>query len=198
MHSGHLHVARCAQQSFDLDQVVFVPAAAPPHKLERRLAAASHRVAMLERALAPESSWSIWCVELDRAGPSYTVDTLRAAPSELALTGGTDLHLLLGWDNLRGFERWRASRELLNLARPIVVWRGAEDEATLEHLRRELGETSFEILRKGLLRVPPAPESSTAVRELLARGVDPGAALPPGVLEYIRAQGIYGAPSEPC
>jgi len=196
VHAGHLHVARLAQRSFALDQIVFVPAAAPPHKLERRLASGDDRVRMLELALADGPSWSIWRVELEREGPSYTVDTLRSARAELGLKADAELHLLIGWDNLRGFERWRAVTEVLELAQPIVVWRGAEDAATLARLRAALGESAYARIERGLLRAPPAPESSTAVRDALACGADVGDALPRGVLEYIRARGIYGGKSD--
>lgn len=196
VHAGHVHVARVAQQTQALEHVVFVPAAAPPHKPGRVLASPEDRVRMLELALRDQPSWSISSLEFERKGPSYTVDTLRELPARLALARDVELFFLLGWDNLVGLERWRDVRDVLTLAQPIVVLRRdgtreREDDAVLAHLRRELGETVYARLERGLVRATPSPESSSEVRALLARGVDPGAALPPGVMEYIRSRGIY-------
>jgi len=195
VHLGHVHVARQAQARFDLTQIVFVPAAESPHKLGQRLAPAADRVRMLEIALAGEPNWSVWTAELERAGPSYTVDTLRSAREELRLPLGCELFLLLGSDNLRGFERWREVERVLELAQPIVVNRGgAEAQESLAELRRTLSSAGFERLARGQLVAPACPAASTLVREQLARGDAPVEQLPPGVLEYARARGIYAVP----
>lgn len=191
VHLGHLHVARLAQARFDLTQVVFVPAAQPPHKLGQRLAPAADRVRMLELALDAEPSWSVWTCELERSGPSFTIDTLLSAPLELQLPQNTALHLVVGWDNLRGFERWRAFEEIVTRAQPIVVWRGEEDDAALAVVRSALGATLGARLERGLLRAPPSPVSSTRVRNAIAHGEAPTEFVPPTVAEYIRARGIY-------
>lgn len=197
VHSGHLHVARSAQREFRLDRVVFVPAARPPHKPGRKLASQDDRAHMLALAIAPEPSWSMSTLEFERGGPSYTIDTVRELPRRLGLRGDVELFLTIGWDNLHGLEKWREARALLALVQPVVIWRGEGDAGLLEHLRRELGTELFAKLERGLLRLPPAPQSSTEMRERLARGEDPGASLPPGVLEYIRARGIYALEPEP-
>jgi len=192
VHAGHVHVASSAQRAFALDQVLFVPAARPPHKPGRVLATPEDRRRMLEIALEREPSWSISTLEFERDGPSYTYDTLRELRDRARLSPVAELYFLIGWDNLRGLERWHRAREMLELAQPIVVWRGEEDQRLLAHLRRELGDERFAKLERGLLRIAPAPESSTDLRARLGRGEDPGASLPPGVWEYIRTRGIYG------
>jgi nicotinate-nucleotide adenylyltransferase len=148
---------------------------------------------MLEIALRGHPEWSVCDLELLREGPSYTVDTLRELPGRLGLRDGAELFLIIGWDNLRGLERWREAGAMLDRVQPIVVWRGEDDPALFAHLGRELGRERLAKVERGLLRFPPAPESSTDLRARLARGEDPGASLPPGVLEYVRARGIYGA-----
>lgn len=195
VHLGHVHVARQAQARWSLTQVVFVPAAQSPHKLGQCLAPAADRVRMLEIALADEPSWSVWTAELERAGPSYTVDTLRCAREQLRLPQGCELFLLLGSDNLRGLPRWREVERVLELAQPIVVQRdGADADASLEQLRGELSPASFARLVRGQLRAPVCPAASTQVREQLSRGEAPLGQLPPGVWEYVRASGIYAGP----
>ena len=202
VHAGHLHVARAARAAFELDHVLFVPAARPPHKPGRVLAEGLDRLAMLELALAGEPACSLSALELEREGPSYTFDTVRALPRRLGLAGDVRLFLVIGWDNLRGLERWHEAAALLAAVRPIVVPRpprpgGGGDRELLEHLRGELGEELFARLEAGVLPTDPLPISSTGVREVLARGGDPGDALPPGVLEYARRRGIYGGARKP-
>ena len=212
VHVGHLHAARAAQAAFELEHVLFVPAARPPHKPGRRLAPGADRVAMLRLALAGRPDWSIDALELERGGPSYTIDTVRALPARHELPPGCRLHLVLGWDNLRGLEHWREVRALLAAVQPVVVYRrpgpgpdaaspapagseGCGSEGSgglLAHLRRELGPELFARLERGLVEIEPVPVSSTAIRAELAAGRDPGAALPPGVGEYARRRGLYG------
>jgi nicotinate-nucleotide adenylyltransferase len=197
VHAGHLHVARAAQAAFDLDHVVFVPAARPPHKPGQRLASGEHRAAMLRLALAGHPDWSVDTLELERSGPSYTIDTVRALPGRLGLEREAELFLLLGEDNLRGLEGWREARALLELVQPIVVRRGPADPAGLARLRAELGAELALRIERGFLRVAPVEASSTAIRAALAAGRDPGEALPAGVLEYARHHALYGNGSPP-
>jgi nicotinate-nucleotide adenylyltransferase len=149
---------------------------------------------MLRLALAGRPDWSLDTLELERAGPSYTIDTLRALPERQGLAADGELFLLLGFDNLRGLEHWREVRAVLARARPIVVQRGPLDRGLLEHLRGALGPELARRIERGLLPVAPLEVSSTELRAALAAGRDPGDALPPGVLEYARAHGLYGAP----
>lgn len=197
VHNGHLHVVRAARERFALDGVVFVPAARPPHKPGKSLASEADRLAMLELALEGDREAWISTIEFERAGPSYTYDTLRELPARAGLASGCSLHLLIGWDNLRGLERWHRADAVLTLAQPIVVWREGGDEAVLAHLARTLAPELFARIERGLVRVPPAPESSTDVRERLERGKVPVDALSPSVLEYIRSRGIYGLRNGP-
>lgn len=192
VHAGHLHVARAAESAFGLEHVVLVPAARPPHKPGRVLAEGDDRLRMLELALDGLERRSISAMELSREGPSYTFDTVCELPARLGLAPDVRLHLLIGWDNLRGLERWHRAAELLARVQPVVILRGEDDPALLEHLRRELGDELFAVLERGFLRLEPVAISSTELREGLARGeVPPAGELPPGVLEYIRSRGIY-------
>ncbi|TAJ07732.1 MAG: nicotinate (nicotinamide) nucleotide adenylyltransferase [Planctomycetota bacterium] len=191
VHRAHLWVARTAQQAFALDHVAWIPAARPPHKPGVELAAGADRLAMLELALDGEPAWSTWSVELERDGPSYTVDTLR----ELARVRGhaRGLHLILGGDNLALFPRWREVGALLELAQPIVVARRAAARAALDELRASLAPPAFARLEAGFLDVEPVDLSATELRARIAAGADVSADLPPGVAAHIRARGLYRA-----
>lgn len=191
-HLGHVHAARRARAAFALEHVLFVPAARPPHKPERVLAAASQRLEMLALLLAEEPDCSIWGVELARRGPSYTIDTLRQLRT--LVPPPALLFLILGEDNLPGFSRWRATEEIVRLAQPIVVHRSGTDLAA--ELARDGALSPFARTRLvlGRLACPALDISSTELRAELARGVEPSARLPPRLLAFIRARGLYGQP----
>jgi nicotinate-nucleotide adenylyltransferase len=198
VHAGHLHAARAALAAFDLDRVVFVPAAQSPHKLGRRMAGGAERLAMLELAIRGEPRFSTSDLELRRGGASYTIDTVRELPSILGEAPDVDLYLIVGSDNLPGLSTWRSASELLRRVQPIVVHRDGEPEMLLDAIERAFGAELTAKVRAGYLRLPPVVASSTALRgalpALAADGFASGAAeLDPLVHDYIRAHGLYGA-----
>ena len=185
-HTGHLHAAKSAARAFDLDHVVFVPAARPPHKPNRVLADAAGRLAMLELLLQPEIGVSVWAGELERDGPSYSIDTARWFTAEV----DGELFWILGGDNLPGFPRWREAEALIALAHPIVIFR--EGDELLAEVPG-LSEGAAARIEAGLCRVPPVEASSSELRRRLAAGLDPGPSLPTALREYIERRGIYPA-----
>ncbi|MEE8468302.1 MAG: nicotinate (nicotinamide) nucleotide adenylyltransferase [Planctomycetota bacterium] len=202
VHVGHLHAARTAQEARALDRVVFVPAARPPHKPGRRLAAGEHRLAMLRLALAGELSWTVSDLELSRSGPSYTIDTVRALPAEVG-EPEAQVFLILGYDNLAGLPGWHEARSLLTLARPLIVWRagdgasgdGASGDggppAGLPATVRSLPPELVARIQEGFLPTSCVPARATDLRAALARGETRLAELPEAVGEYIREHGLY-------
>lgn len=194
VHAGHLHVARAARERAGLAEVLFVPAARPPHKPERELTPGAARVALLEAALAGEAGMRVVELELGREGPSYTIDTVRALEEELGGHAGVEVHLILGGDNLVGLGTWREAEELLERVTPLVVGRGEELESLLARIGGDLPSHLVEKLRCGLIEVSSHAASSTNLRELLGRGEDPGGDFPEGCLEIVRGRGLYGWP----
>lgn len=180
-HAGHLFAADVAEQARALDHVVFVPARIPPHKLARTLAPAEHRVTLLELLLRGRPRRSIWTWELEREGPSFTIDTLRALRA--ALAPRARVFLIMGSDNLAGLKSWREAEALLDLAEPLVVRRSGSSFAVVDDPR----------VSGGLLDVDPFDASSSELRDALARGEDPGALLAPELLSYVRRHRMYGA-----
>lgn len=187
-HRGHLHAARAAREAFGLDQVLFVPAARPPHKPGRVLASGAHRVAMLELLIRGEPAFAVDARELGRAGPSFTVDTLAELAGEQR---GCELFLILGTDNLEGLPLWREVEELLGLAQPIVVHRAGSDREPLAQLVGRLSPAALARLEGGLVTSEPYDASSTELRTCAERRA--GATLPPEVAAYIREHGLYPA-----
>jgi nicotinate-nucleotide adenylyltransferase len=122
VHVGHLAIALAALETVPLDRVVFVPARRSPLKERGPVAAPQHRLAMLERATRDEPRFSVSRIELDREGPSYTVDTLEA------LAGEGELFLIVGADALADLQRWKDPDRVRALARLVVARRpGAPD-----------------------------------------------------------------------
>ncbi len=117
VHVGHLAIALAALETTPLDRIVFVPARHSPLKERGPVAAPEHRLAMLESATADEPRFSVSRIELDRAGPSYTVDTLEA------LAGEGPLFLILGADASADLDRWKDPERVRALATLVVARR---------------------------------------------------------------------------
>lgn len=194
IHAGHLHAARSAQAAFGLERVLFVPARRSPFKggPQAEPAPGADRLAMVELAIAGEPSWRASALELEREGPSYTLDSVRALRAELGREGPLELFLILGSDQLAGLPRWRGIEELLREARPIVVWREGEPEREIDALAGSLSEPALARLRAGLVREPPLVVSASELRAggLWAQGAT--RLVPPAVLAYARERGLYG------
>ena len=195
-HNGHLHMARVSRVARDLDHVVWIPAARPPHKPDRILTSRAARLEMLELLLAGESDTSIWTGELERAGPSFTIDTVREVVSQRTADRGdqpdtTDpkLFFILGSDNLSGLPAWREVDELLRTAEPIVVPRADAkvDPIELERLSPELRER----IASGVLRSERVDVSSSEIRAQLERGAEVPDAMPAALRAYIGEREIY-------
>jgi nicotinate-nucleotide adenylyltransferase len=131
-------------------------------------------------------------LELDREGPSYTIETVRALEDLFGGPDAVELHLILGGDNLPGLGSWKEVEELLERVTPLVVHRDEDLEGSLARVGGALPAHLQEKLQRGLIKVAPHPASSTSLRGQLARGEDPGADLPPGCLDIVRARGLYG------
>lgn len=192
VHRGHLFAARAARDAFGLDRVLFVPAARPPHKLGRALAPAADRVAMLALALEGEPDFAIEGCELGRAGPSYTIDTVRELERRFAARA-PELFLVLGSDNLPGLPDWYEVEELLARVQPIVVHREGDPAEHLRALAGRLSPPALQRLERGFLRLPAFEAAASELRARLARGADVGELLTPAVRDYVREHGLYRA-----
>jgi nicotinate-nucleotide adenylyltransferase len=183
IHAGHLAAARAAIDCAALDRVLFVPAAQPPHR-PPAVAGAEQRLGMCKLAIAGEARFEVSDVELNRAGPSYTVDTL----AELhRLNPDDELFLILGWDAARLFPTWRRPDAVRSLASIVVVARpgsGAPDKADLEPVGLEGDGVS--------ICLEPTPDvSASDIRRAVGAGESITAKVPPAVEQYIAAHGLY-------
>ena len=190
IHIGHLTVAWEAAELLDAE-VRLMPANVPPHRSSPQ-ASPAERVAMLRAALAGQSRLVLDARELERDGPSYTIDTLRELRAE---QGGRPLVLLLGADAFAGLSTWNRWGELFDfahigvLSRPgVQVMRSAELEQEVAARRvDDVAPLRAQPCGKLIeLAVTPLEVSATRIRELLAAGRDPRYLLPAGLFDDSR------------
>jgi nicotinate-nucleotide adenylyltransferase len=200
VHDGHLAVARNARDAVAA-QVSLMPAADPPHKGPLQ-ADARQRLAMLELAVDGEAGLAVEACELDRDGPSYTVDTLRFLREHRV--GEQPLAILVGADSFLSLPTWKEWRSLFELAHILIAERsGSGLDTTLPEPLAGMAAgrwtDSPEDLREAsaglLLRLdqPLRPESASEVRRRIAVGADWRALVPPSVADYIVENRLYGA-----
>ncbi|WP_049623256.1 nicotinate-nucleotide adenylyltransferase [Frateuria defendens] len=186
VHIGHLSVAWEAAELLDAE-VRLLPANVPPHR-SPPTANAAQRVAMLRAALGGQSRLTLDTRELEREGPSYTVDTLRGLRAE---QGERPLVLLLGADAFAGLPGWHRWRELFELAHLGVLSRPGIDVELPPLLQeavagRQAGAAAVHAQPAGLvveLAVTPLEVSATRIRERLAAGREPRYLLPAGLFD---------------
>lgn len=192
VHVGHLIAAECAREQARLERVVFVPAAAPPHKPGRILAAGQHRLEMLTLATGGHDAFTVSDMELARGGTSYTVDTLAT----LAAAHPHDtLVLLLGPDALAGLPTWRDPRRIADLAEVVPVERETLDDlpaaVAAGNLVALLGAEAVAAMLARRVRMPDVGIRATALREAIAAGRSIRYQTPRAVERYIATHGLY-------
>jgi nicotinate-nucleotide adenylyltransferase len=198
IHEGHLAVARAARAALNA-RVYFLPAADPPHR-PRAGASAEQRVRMIALAIAGDRGFLVDRRELDRAGPSWTVDSLREVRRQL----GPDAPIawLIGDDAFRELAGWHDWRSLFDLAHFVVAVRpGYSLDGLAAPLAQACGGRwtsdagQLAQVPSGLLYrlcLAPHPASASGIRRSLTGGRGDRGWLPPLVAEYIRRQGLYG------
>ncbi|MCL2218878.1 MAG: nicotinate-nucleotide adenylyltransferase [Chitinispirillia bacterium] len=178
VHFGHLSVALLARESFGLDEVLFIPSGAPPHKTSVA-ASPAHRLNMLKLALDGVDGCGIWEGEISRGGYSYTIDTLKELSG---VYGAGKFYFIIGTDNLPVMHKWRSFEEIIGRVTLCVARRpGYESVRT-------------DALASADIREFPGPEwgsSSTMLRDYLKGGHSCRFLMPDAVLGYIKENGLY-------
>ncbi|WP_415880082.1 nicotinate-nucleotide adenylyltransferase [Methylomonas sp. TEB] len=193
VHYGHLRTALEVKELFELEQLRLIPCRLPAHRDEPDVPA-HLRLQMLEAAVADTHGFNVDRRELDRAGPSYMVDTLHSLRNEI---GNTPLLLFIGADAFAGLERWHQWQGLFDYAHIVVMTRpGYAGSALSAFLQQRIAEDRAQLSRQnaGLLtfqEVTALAISATAIRELVAVGRDPQFLLPDRVIELIRRHHLY-------
>ena len=183
LHLGHLRAAEVARDELSLDRVLFVPAANPPHKVGVPVSDASLRIRMMEAALAPYGAFVLSTIEVERGGPSYTIDTMA---SLRALYPSHELFFITGSDAFQEIRTWHRWKTLLESCAFVVHERpGSDVEAALDVVPESL-RGRITVLRREMLDV-----SATEIRRLAGEGHSIRFLVPDPVADYVQEHRLY-------
>lgn len=200
IHQGHLRGAEEVREALGLREVVFIPAAIPPHKGTVGLAEAEHRLEMVRRAISDHPFFRVSDIEVRREGKSYSIETIRHFRQS---DPNSDIHFILGQDAFLEIETWKDFQDLFSLAHFVVMVRlpggeGARPSGLPPTLREvfqfDPGQQVW-VHRSGhaihFREITCLDISSTKVRRLIAEGKSPRYLIPKEVAAYIEEHGLY-------
>ncbi len=208
IHKGHLMVVQRVLQRFSLDRLYIIPCRVPPHKLPVYLAPAADRIRMVQLALPADARCRLSDVEIQRNGPSYTIDTVDHFRKRII--PGAVLFLITGMDAFLEIHTWKSRHRLLEMIQPVVVTRPVDDpiqtnndasrldgyiQSRLSGVYRYIEEQTLWRHTGGsciyLLPTTPVDISSSQVRQRLGAGKTICDLVPPAVNAYIEKKGLY-------
>jgi nicotinate-nucleotide adenylyltransferase len=179
IHHGHLVAASEVQSQFQLDEVVFVPTGEPWQKGDRQVSPAEDRYLMTVIATASNPRFRVSRIDIDRPGPTYTIDTLRELRAELGHEA--EFFFITGADALAQILTWRDAEELFRLAHFVGCTRPGHT----------LSDPGFPDGGVSLVEVPALAISSTDCRDRVRQGEPVWYLVPDGVVQYISKRGLY-------
>jgi nicotinate-nucleotide adenylyltransferase len=188
IHVAHLAVAEAAAETLGLECVLFVPAGQPPHKLGVAISPAADRLAMVRLAIEGNDRFGVDPLEIERAGPSYTVDTLEAVAARRAADGlDADLALIVSVEAYRQLPTWRDPTRIVELARLVVAPRAGYADADRTAVAAVPGAST----RSVFLDKPRLRMSGSELRTWAAEGRSLRYLVPDAVAAYIGDHGLY-------
>lgn len=186
IHLAHLAVAEEARARLNMAEILFVPAGQPWLKPDTYISPAEHRVNMLRLAIADKPYFKLSTVEIERAGPSYTVDTIAELKGEL--DAGDELFFILGWDSLSELPKWREPSRLVRMCRLVVAPRPGCSAPDLKSLEAAIPGLSQRVT---IMDKPEIDISASEIRERVARSLSIRHLVPEPVDRYIKEHGLY-------
>lgn len=186
IHFGHLATAEAVREIFTLDEIIFIPAARPPHKLGRNVTDEKHRLAMTILATRSNKFFRVSDMELKRTGLSYTLDTVN----ELHKIFGdsAEIFFIIGADSLADLSKWYAAQELVEKCHFIATTRQGVD-IDFSAVESFFGAAAIEHIHR--VTTPGLEISSTDLREKVRLGRSIKYLVPEAVEEYILRKGLY-------
>jgi len=181
VHNAHLKVAQKSIEQIGLDRVIMVPSKNPPHKTTRGIPDADTRYKMVELAIQGEENLEVSRVEIERDGPSYTIDTIIEMKKVY-----DDLVFIVGADNLVKIETWKEPEKLLKSCPFVIAPRGGYKKADFD-------DKIFDGKDLRFLDMDEISISSTKIRERIMDGESINSMVPSAVVDYILSKGLYQA-----
>ncbi len=188
VHYAHLLMAEQCREQRELDRVIFVPAAVPPHKSGHLLTPGLVRIEMLRLAISGHDKFAISTLEVDRGGVNYTVDTLRSLRETHP---EADWFFLLGADMLHDLPNWREAAKVCELATIVAVRRAGALQPDFACLANLVSPERIEHFRQQAVEMPAMELSSTEIRRRVRAGLSIRYMTPRAVEKYIETHGLY-------
>lgn len=186
VHDGHLAVAEEARLLLHMSEVIFVPAGQPWMKADRNISPAPDRVEMLRLALAGKTYFRLATMEIERTGPSFTIDTITRL--RLQLKEDDRLFFILGWDSLAQIPKWRDGARLTQMCYLAAAPRPGLKPPDLKVLESSLPGISERVI---LMDRPNVDISASDIRERVSSGLPIDHLVPALVARYIKEHGLY-------
>lgn len=184
-HIGHLIISQETLLQHKLKKVIFIPAGKSPLK-GRQATTAYQRWEMLNIAISSNPYFTASSIEIDREGPSYTVDTLKALKKEYG--NSAEMYLIIGMDSFLDIIQWKKPREIANLCFLCVARRPGYKESDIANVEKVLPEIKD---RYVFIQAPFIDISSTEIRQRVKEGSTIKYLVPEGVEDYIREKRLY-------
>ncbi|MHB9094153.1 MAG: nicotinate-nucleotide adenylyltransferase [Eubacteriales bacterium] len=194
IHYGHLYIAESSRCRFNLGKILFMPSGNPVHKKRNDITDHVHRLEMTRLAIAKNPYFALSTLEVDRPGPTYTVDTLEYLKNDCSGTAG--LFFITGADAILDILTWKDVPRIFELCRFIAVTRPGFSFRALNEMLADLTEEQrkkIHLHETGGIQV-----SSTEIRRRISRGEPVKYLLPDSVEKYIEKQGLYRHPDDSC
>jgi len=186
VHNGHLIVAEEAKTQLNLVEIIFVPAGQPWLKEDRPISPAEHRLQMLRLAIADKPYFKLSTIEIERAGPSYSVDTIAELRAQLG--SEDELFFILGWDSLAELLQWREPSRIIKMCYLVAALRPGYPRPKLKTLEASIPGLSQRVM---LMDGSEIDISASAIRDRVARGLSVRHLVPESVNRYIKEHKLY-------
>ena len=187
-HIAHLIMAEVARVRLELDKVVFIPSGDPWMKSDHIVTSAEKRVEMVSLAIATNPAFSLSLIEVNRPGPTYTIDTIEQLLGEVGCDAG--LFLLLGWDSVAELPSWKAPYRISKMARVVAFPRPGFAKPDLAGLEKAMPGIGDRIV---YIDEPSLSISSTCIRQRVMEGKSVRYMVPDAVRQYIIEHDLYKA-----
>jgi len=186
IHSGHLIIAEEARLKLGLARVLFVPARQQWLKTGMNIAPAAHRVEMVKLAISTNPSFEISAVDIDRPGPSYSVDAIAILQQQMGAEA--KIFFLVGWDSLAELPQWKEPDRLIQLCKLVAVTRPGFSRPDLKVLEASVPGVTQSVV---WLDIAPVDISSSDIRKRVAQGLSIHGLVPEEVESYIKEHKLY-------
>jgi nicotinate-nucleotide adenylyltransferase len=189
IHIGHTTVTSACAERIGAEKIIFVVAKCSPVKSHLPVAAAEQRLSMVRLAIAGEQRFDISDYELRKAGPGYTIETIRKFRKDFG--SGVELYWLVGADCVDDLPLWYKIEELIDECNLSVMYRAGFEKPDFSRFERIWGAERIEKLQRNVIETPLIDISSSQIRKLIAAGRDVSNMVTPSVLGYISRHNLY-------